>query len=308
VDKYEHPHVESKEQGRDKLPAYQNRYNPENKSDGKKRWLFPLVLVILLIAGAGAFWLINNLSEGASEQDLEIAIPAKLFAGEDLDQVMTFAVEEQGVAGVVPVDDGSLIYTMSSRIRDSLLAEAENELEEKLAALQDNGQDPFPVDLSYDSAYKDFLFRVDRQYYDHALQTAVEVYVMAVYYHHFYTDDAAEREVTVTIEDYETGETLESIAFPDDLNRAAAMIESPEEFALEPQGPAAGDKVIVSTGPDNLNLRNGPQITYLIIDILRSGTVLEVTGTEGAWLEVITPEGLEGWVHGDFVEPYDGEN
>jgi len=66
--------------------------------------------------------------------------------------------------------------------------------------------------------------------------------------------------------------------------------------------------VIVTTGPDNLNLRNGPEITYLIIDVLSSGTVLEVIGVEGVWLEVITPDQKEGWVHGDFVEFYDEED
>ncbi|GEM_PF-498538 len=54
-----------------------------------------------------------------------------------------------------------------------------------------------------------------------------------------------------------------------------------------------------------LNLRSGPSTDYEVLDRLVRGTVLEVTANEGIWLEVITPDDKEGWVHGDYVRPVD---
>ncbi len=54
-----------------------------------------------------------------------------------------------------------------------------------------------------------------------------------------------------------------------------------------------------------LHLRGGPSTDHDILDRLVRGTVLEVLGTEGKWLEVITPKDKKGWVHGDYVRPID---
>ncbi len=59
---------------------------------------------------------------------------------------------------------------------------------------------------------------------------------------------------------------------------------------------------------DVLRLRSGPSTNHEILDRLRRGTVLKVTGREGEWLEVITSRSREGWVHGDYVsKPEDPE-
>jgi len=54
-----------------------------------------------------------------------------------------------------------------------------------------------------------------------------------------------------------------------------------------------------------LNLRSGPGTDHDILDRLVRGTVLKVTGHDGEWLEVITPDDKEGWVHGDYVRAVD---
>ncbi len=54
-----------------------------------------------------------------------------------------------------------------------------------------------------------------------------------------------------------------------------------------------------------LHLRSGPSTDHDILDRLVRGTVLEVVGSEGKWLEVITPNDKEGWVHGDYVRLID---
>ncbi len=54
-----------------------------------------------------------------------------------------------------------------------------------------------------------------------------------------------------------------------------------------------------------LHLRSGPGTDHDILDRLVRGSVLEVIGGEGKWLEVITSQGKKGWVHGDYVKAVD---
>lgn len=312
-------HREKFEEKAENETPYQSRKYRMDELDVKgNRWTLPLVLFFILLVGAGAIWYLGsrNLISlpgwvenifAPEEEKVRIAVPEELFAGQDLDEIMTRAIEEQGVNEIVQDEDGTLIYTMSPEARERLLEEAGNKLQNKISAIRDQGQYPEIVSISSDGAYKDFYLVTSEEQANRALVTASKLFMLAVYYQYLDTDDLV-REVSLLIEDRETGEIIEQLAYPGDINRVAAIIENPPDFAEEPTTPQPGDRVVVSTGPDNLNLRNGPEITYLIIDILGSGTVLEVTGSEGVWLEVITPDGTEGWVHGDFVEQYDDED
>lgn len=50
-----------------------------------------------------------------------------------------------------------------------------------------------------------------------------------------------------------------------------------------------------------LHLREEPSTDDEILERLPLGTVLAVTGEQGAWLRVKIPGGEKGWVHGDYV-------
>ncbi len=54
-----------------------------------------------------------------------------------------------------------------------------------------------------------------------------------------------------------------------------------------------------------LNFRSGPGTEHSILSQVTRGTILQVTGTSGSWLNVIRPGGQKGWVHGDYVLPID---
>ena len=312
-------HREKFEENADNETPYQSRkYNMNVLDEKGNRWIFPLVLLLLVVVGAGTVWFLGSRNLiglpgwveniiAPEEENIVIRLPEALFTGQDFEDISARAIEELNVKEVAQDEDGDLIYTMSYGVRDSLLAEAERNLENKLAAINDQDQHPEVVRISYDSNYNDFYLVASQGQKNRALVTASELFMLAVYYQYINTEDLV-REVSILIEDSETGEILKQLEYPGDLNTAAGILEDPPELIEEPTTPQPGDKVVVSTGPDNLNLRNGPEITYLIIDILSSGTVLEVTGSEGVWLEVTTPDGTEGWVHGDFVEPYDDED
>jgi len=315
LDNFDEHRAKFEEKADVETPYQSRRYKIDKPDVNGNRWVFPLVLLLIVFVASGAIWFLGSRNMIGlpgwfesiftfEEENVQITMPEALFAGQNLEEASARAVEEQGVIEVIPGVDDTLIYTMTAEVRSNLLIEAENQLKDKLAAINDQAEHPEIVSISSDSSYKDFYLVVALDRENRALVTASELFMLAVYYHYLNDADPV-REVSVIVEDIESGDTVERLVYPDDLNRAAAIIEDPAALVEEPAAPQPGDKVVVRTGPDNLNLRNGPEITYLIIDILSSGTVLEVTGSEGLWLEVITPEGMEGWVHGDFVELYD---
>ncbi|MDW7730313.1 MAG: SH3 domain-containing protein [Bacillota bacterium] len=292
---------------------YQPRRLKKDELEVKgNKWIFPLVLAIILIVGAGAVGFLSSRNlirlpgwlDGLFSSEvktIQIILPEALFAGQDLEEVSARAVGEHGVIEVTPIEGDFLVFTMTTEVKNSLLVETENNLTDKIAAINDQGEHPEVVSISSDSAYKDFYLVVNPERSNKALVTASELFMLALYFQYLNAADLTP-EVTVAVENRESGVLIEKLAYPENLNRAAAIIEDHAVMVDQPAVPKPGDKVVVSTGPDNLNLRRGPEITYLIVDVLRSGTVLEVTGSEGAWLEVVTPEGIEGWVHGSFVE------
>lgn len=72
----------------------------------------------------------------------------------------------------------------------------------------------------------------------------------------------------------------------------------------DPPGNSPAERY-VAVNVEALRLRGGPGTTYDILRLLFRGTVLKVTGNQAEWLAVITPEGENGWVHGDYVREVD---
>lgn len=317
MEDFNEPHSEYEERTENKAP-YQSRMNKHDKESRVRRWVKPLVILVIMIMVLSTAWYFGSriqitlpgwLREGfpQEEEKIQITLPSALFADKDVEEIIKGSVREDGLEEIVQGENGSLTLTMTAEVREGLLEEAEEKLKEKIAVIRDKRRHPYVVSISYDSSYKDYYLIVQQEQSNRALVTASELFMLAVYYQ-LISASAEIGAVSILIEDAESGSLFETIDYPDDLSRLATILEEDAVTDDEVRTPRAGDKVVVSTGPDNLNLRNGPEITYLIIDILRSGTVLEVTGTEGVWLEVITPENKEGWVHGDFVEIYLEDN
>lgn len=282
-----------------------------SKEDREKRkwWVLPLVLLLLLAAGIGVVWYLGGFSPllgnyfTPREQTTVLTLPETLLEESNNKRAMAEVLGEDNAADETQGVEGILTYELTLEAKGRLLEEAEFNLSERIAALKDVRQHPYIYDLSHDNAYRELYLIVDREIlqYDQILVTAAELYMLAAFYRHIDAGAASTPELFVTLEDALSGDFLDQLVYPDDLTRMAEILISAETPATPPT-PQPGDQVIVTTGADNLNLRSGPEITYLIIDILASGTMLEVIGAEGAWLQVITPQGKEGWVHGGYVE------
>jgi len=80
----------------------------------------------------------------------------------------------------------------------------------------------------------------------------------------------------------------------------------PEESKPDQKDFAEAKKIAVDVSEVTvLHLRSGPSTDHDILDRLVRGTVLQVVGKEGVWFKAITPQGQEGWVHGDYVKALD---
>jgi hypothetical protein len=299
------------EESMDNESSYQSRKDRFDKGPRKKkRWVLPLTFLFILVAVLSVFWYLGGLSEltgvlfAPGKQTVMIRLPEALFTNSNVEEAMAAVAEEAGTAEGAKDEDGTLTYTLSVEARDNLLEKVKSNLEEKITALEDERQHPYLADISHDNAYRDFYLVIDREQeqYELVLVTVSELFMLVAFYQQIGAGADPAPEVKITLEDTGSGDVLEQLTYPNDLAWVAEILLTAKASAVAPAAPQAGDQVIVITGSDNLNLRNGPEITYLIIDILRSGTILEVNGTEGAWLKVITPEGKEGWVHGGFVE------
>ncbi|MBN2233111.1 MAG: SH3 domain-containing protein [Deltaproteobacteria bacterium] len=64
---------------------------------------------------------------------------------------------------------------------------------------------------------------------------------------------------------------------------------------------AAGGTVVVTSA--KLNIRSGAGTQFSIVDAVRSGDVLTVLESAGAWYRVRTPSGAEGWAYATYTAP-----
>jgi SH3 domain protein len=71
-------------------------------------------------------------------------------------------------------------------------------------------------------------------------------------------------------------------------------------FALAIPGLARGDYVRDEL---RINMRTGPGLQYRILKALASGDKVSRLDASGDWVQVRTPEGLEGWVPGGYLSP-----
>lgn len=299
------------EESSENASSYRTRKGKFKEERGKKnRRFLPPILILILVTGLTMVWYLSGLSPfsgtffSPGEKTVMISLPEALLAESNNKEAISEAVGEESIKEGAQDESGILTFTLNVETKDDLLEKAKLNLMEKIAALKDKRQHPYIVDLNYDTSYRELSLVVDRkkEQYDQILVTVSELYMLVAFYRQIHTGTDSSPERLITIEDAGNGDVLEQLTYPDDLTRMAEILisaKAPVETILTPQ---PGDKVIVTTGVDNLNLRNGPEITYLIIDILRSGTILEVIGAEGIWLQVITPEGREGWVHGGYVK------
>ncbi len=60
-------------------------------------------------------------------------------------------------------------------------------------------------------------------------------------------------------------------------------------------------------GASHVNLRSGPSISHPPITILNNGAAVNVEKLEGSWYHVTLPQGVSGYIYGEFLQILNGE-
>jgi uncharacterized protein YgiM (DUF1202 family) len=94
---------------------------------------------------------------------------------------------------------------------------------------------------------------------------------------------------------------VRSLARSAALTPAAESPHVPAEAASAPSQAGAGPMVIAGRGA---NVRSGPGLAHGKLFALAGGVAVTPTGeTDHGWVHVTDPDGRDGWIYGDYVQP-----
>ncbi|MCK0472827.1 hypothetical protein [Halalkalibacter sp. APA_J-10(15)] len=168
--------------------------------------LFMMAMLVSIIAACG------------QEANVEVTIPATFLESEDLES----AIEEAKADGIEEIEeneDGSLTYIMSKSTHDELMEEIEASLQESIEEMKTSEDFVSIADVSANSSFSEFTVVVDQEMFENSFDgfAILGLAIGGLYYQLFDGVDPEQYEVTVQLEDEQSGEVFDTIAFPDAL-------------------------------------------------------------------------------------------
>lgn len=160
--------------------------------------------------------LISALVACGSESSKEITIPALFFEGQDLDSIVAEA-EADGIEEIEQNDDGSVTYKMSESTHNELMTELEESLETSMEELKTSEEFVSIVDITANQSYSEFTLVVDQEAFENSFD-GFAIFGLAIggmYYQLFDGVNPEQYEVTIELEDSDSGEVFDTVTFPD---------------------------------------------------------------------------------------------
>lgn len=149
-----------------------------------------------------------------SMTEVTITLPASLFQGETGFDPNEY-VKEQGFNEAVVNEDGSVSVTMNKSKHNELMSEMKKTVDEALDGFVEGEQTPYIKAISAEEDYKSVTVDVAKSDYENAFDiTPFAIGIQAVLYQQL---AGTEPHCTVIIRDVDTGETINSVIYPDDL-------------------------------------------------------------------------------------------
>lgn len=151
--------------------------------------------------------------------DVEITLPADFFEEETPEEIES-AAKENGVKEVKVNEDGSVYYKMSKSKHNEMMKEMEQGVIETVDELV-NGEDFQSFkEISYNKDFTEFDIKVDPVAYENSFDGfgLMGLAMVSMYYSAF--DGKADDNIkaTMNIINNETGEEIDTVVFPDDLD------------------------------------------------------------------------------------------
>ncbi|AUD13073.1 MULTISPECIES: hypothetical protein [unclassified Planococcus (in: firmicutes)] len=148
--------------------------------------------------------------------NVEVTIPSSFFEGEDPEQV---AANVDNAEEAIVNEDGSITYKMSKAQHEEMMEEVATSVEEATATITESGDYPSIQAIETSDNYDHFIVQVDREAYENSFDgfATMTLGVVGSLYQLFNGEDPDSYEVTIEMEDVESGEVFNTITYPEAL-------------------------------------------------------------------------------------------
>lgn len=152
--------------------------------------------------------------------NVEIILPATMFEGQDADEVISDA-KEDGVNEVVSNDDGSYTFKMSKAKHKELLEEMKATVLEGMEEAKSSENFTSIEDVTSNKDFTEFTLVVEKEKFENSFDgfAAMGLGISGLYYQTFNGVKEDKIKVTIIIKDKTSGETIDTIIYPDDLKQ-----------------------------------------------------------------------------------------
>ena len=150
---------------------------------------------------------------------VDITFPSSYFENMENFNPDTFA-SENGYEKAVKNEDGSVTVTMTKKKHEELLESTKTEIEKSYQEMVQSTEYPFVTDISHSDSFDTVTVKVDKAAYEqNKLISAMLPLTVAVQPALYQIFDGKEAHVTVEIKDNNSGDTITSVVYPDDINQ-----------------------------------------------------------------------------------------
>lgn len=159
---------------------------------------------------------VDGLQVEEKDGDVVLRLPAGMFEGMDLDQVIEEAKAE-GVKEAVKNDDGSLTYTMSKKHHKEMLTEMGQGIADYTEELVSEGTFASVKAIDFAKDFSEFTLTVDQEAYQGSMDAfaAMGLGIQGMMYKMMQGVPEADQKVTVHLKDESSGDVFDSIVYPD---------------------------------------------------------------------------------------------
>lgn len=149
---------------------------------------------------------------------VEITIPPTMINEENVEETIAKA-KEDGVSEVSQNEDGSLTYKLTKSAHAEMLAGMKAELQATLEELKNSEDFPTIREVIPNNSFSEYTVKVDQEAYQKSFDgfALLGLAFAGLYYQLFSGDDPDKFQVTVNLENVETGEVFNTIVYPDAL-------------------------------------------------------------------------------------------
>lgn len=150
--------------------------------------------------------------------NVEVTIPASFMEGEDIDQVIADA-KENNIKNVTKNEDGSVTYQVSKAQHKEMMKEMKTNVTTYIDELVNNEDFASIQDIKHNGSFSEFTIVVDKDAFENSFDgfASLGLAMSGMYYQAFNGTNAEKIKVTLHTQDAETGEIFGTAIYPDVL-------------------------------------------------------------------------------------------